>query len=96
MVNKNGKKTTAFEYLSNMIDEVFSDHYMKETPTVQQEVQETLQATPQPIVHYESIEHFTELTGKRYRMLKEQKERGLTREAAFNETYGKETQSNDH
>tara|TARA_R110002153_G_scaffold93955_6_gene226948 strand:+ start:70 stop:360 length:291 start_codon:yes stop_codon:yes gene_type:complete len=95
MVNKNGKEAAAFEFLSKMIDEVFSTHYTKETDTVQQELQETPKEDPAFPMGYESIEQFVELTGKRYRMLKEQKERGLTREGAFNETYGKEDQSND-
>ena len=37
---------------------------------------------------YESIEAYTERTGKRFRMLKEQKSRGLTREEAFAELHG--------
>ena len=94
MVNKNGNEAAAFEFLSKMIDEVFSAHYTKETDTMQQELQETPQDPSQPM-GYESIEQFKELTGKRYRMLKEQKERGLTREGAFNETHGKENQPND-
>ena len=95
MANNNGKEAAAFEFLSKMIDEVFSKHYTKETETMQQELQETPQEDNPSTLDYESIEQFTELTGKRYRMLKEQKERGLTREGAFNETYGKGDQSND-
>jgi len=37
---------------------------------------------------YESIEDYTSRTGKRFRMLKDQKARGLTREEAFTETFG--------
>ena len=37
---------------------------------------------------YASIEEYTKATGKRFRMLKEQKERGLSREEAFQEIYG--------
>ena len=37
---------------------------------------------------YDSIEQYTEKTGKRFRMLKEQKARNLTREQAFEELYG--------
>ena len=37
---------------------------------------------------YESIEDYTAKTGKRFRMTKEQKQRELSREQAFNETYG--------
>ena len=36
---------------------------------------------------FTSIEHYTQVTGKRFRMLKEQKERNLTREQAFAELY---------
>lgn len=37
---------------------------------------------------YSNIQEFTQMTGKRFRMTKDQKERGLDREAAFQETYG--------
>lgn len=40
------------------------------------------------VVAYASIEEYTRATGKRFRMLKEQKERGLSREQAFQEIYG--------
>jgi hypothetical protein len=36
---------------------------------------------------FESIEHYTKQTGKRFRMTKCQKDRQLTREQAFNETH---------
>ena len=39
-------------------------------------------------VAYASIEEYPKATGKRFRMLKEQKERGLSREEAFKEIYG--------
>jgi hypothetical protein len=42
----------------------------------------------QKSVAYASIEEYTKATGKRFRMLKEQKERGLSREEAFQEIYG--------
>lgn len=38
-------------------------------------------ATPQ----FESIEHYTKMTGKRFRMTKEQKTRNISREEAFQE-----------
>jgi len=34
---------------------------------------------------YESIEHYTQLTGKRFRMTKDQKNRNISREEAFQE-----------
>ena len=36
---------------------------------------------------YESIEDYTEKTGKRFRMKRDQKERGLSREEAFKEIH---------
>lgn len=43
--------------------------------------------TNEPSNTYTSIEHYSQVTGKRFRMLKEQKERNLTREEAFAEIY---------
>jgi len=37
---------------------------------------------------YESIEDYTTQTGKRFRMTKNQKDRGLSRDEAFSEMYG--------
>jgi len=37
---------------------------------------------------YENIDDYQLKTGKRFRMLKEQKDRGLSREEAFEELYG--------
>jgi len=34
---------------------------------------------------YESIEHYTQMTGKRFRMTKDQKARSISREEAFQE-----------
>lgn len=41
---------------------------------------------------YASIEAWSEATGKRFRMTKAQKERGLTRQEAFSETHGNSQQ----
>jgi len=38
-----------------------------------------------PIAQYESIEHYTQTTGKRFRITKDQKARGISREEAFQE-----------
>tara|TARA_R110002153_G_scaffold117443_2_gene261483 strand:- start:1253 stop:1486 length:234 start_codon:yes stop_codon:yes gene_type:complete len=40
-----------------------------------------------PQVIYENIEDYTTKTGKRFRMNKDQKERGLDREEAFGELF---------
>ena len=37
---------------------------------------------------FESIDDYKQRTGKRFRMTKDQKQRGLSRDEAFNETYG--------
>jgi flagellar biosynthesis chaperone FliJ len=43
---------------------------------------------PEPTIQeYKDIEDYQRKTGKRFRMLKEQKERGLTREEAFDEMF---------
>jgi len=42
-----------------------------------------------PDMMYESIQEYKEKTGKRFRMKRDQKERGLTREEAFKEIYEK-------
>lgn len=64
-----------FEMISAIVDNSFDSHYNK--------VQE------KPVETYESIEDYTAKTGKRFRMLKEQKERGLSREEAFREMFPK-------
>ena len=38
-----------------------------------------------PTPQFESIEHYTQSTGKRFRITKEQKARGISREEAFQE-----------
>jgi hypothetical protein len=39
----------------------------------------------QPELRYESIEQYTQVTGKRFRMTKDQKARNISREEAFQE-----------
>ena len=65
-----------FDVLSSIIDEAFSKVFT--------EKQEGSTATPSK---YSSIEEYTGQTGKRFRMSKDQKERGLTREEAFAELH---------
>ena len=65
-----------FGVLSNIIDEAFTKVFTeknKDEPRVESQ--------------YSSIEAYTESTGKRFRMSKDQKNRGLTREEAFVETH---------
>mgnify|MGYP003127611816 CR=1 FL=1 len=57
------------QLFDSLIDEVFEELYSEKTAGG----------------IYESIEEYTEKTGKRFRMTKDQKLRGLTRDAAFKE-----------
>jgi len=68
-----------FKLLEDLIEQAFKGAFKKETNHKKIE-----EKTPV----YESVEDYATKTGKRFRMLKEQKERGLTRDQAFNETYG--------
>ena len=65
-----------FGVLSNIIDEAFSKVFTekKELPTTKR-------------AQYSTIEEYTAQTGKRFRISKDQKERGLTREEAFAEVH---------
>jgi len=77
------KEDKTFDLLTQMIDKAFSNYYKKEKKM------ETVAApVEQPTTFYESIEDYTTVTGKRFRMTKDQKSRELSREQAFNETYG--------
>ena len=67
-----------YDLLDKLIEQAFRGAFKKETK--QQKKEET--------IIYESIEDYTAQTGKRFRMTKEQKSRELSREEAFNETFG--------
>ena len=70
------KDDSFFGVLSNIIDEAFSKVFT-----------EKKEDHSSPSSEYTSIKEYTEQTGKRFRMSKDQKERGLTREEAFTELY---------
>ena len=70
------KDDSFFGVLSNIIDEAFSKVFEENKESV----------SPDPS-GYASIEEYTGKTGKRFRMSKDQKERGLTRQEAFAELY---------
>jgi hypothetical protein len=72
----NEKDDGFFGVLSNIIDEAFSKVF-----TEKAEIQQPANS------RYASIEEYTSKTGKRFRMSKDQKERGLTREEAFTELH---------
>lgn len=63
------------ELLEGILDEVFKEGMEKHFDE------------KKPEVIYENIEDYTSKTGKRFRMNKDQKERGLNREEAFMELF---------
>jgi len=72
-----------YEELSNLINDAFDVNFGRKI--VEPKV---VKPTPKTSALYESIEDYTTQTGKRFRMTKSQKELGMTREEAFNLTYG--------
>jgi hypothetical protein len=69
-----------FEKFDAMVDRAFAKAFEAGSPE-----------TEKPSVEdkrYLSIEEYSTKTGKRFRMLKEQKDRGLNRQEAFKELYG--------
>ena len=74
--------------LSDMIEEAFATHYGKEKSKQNQPKQPSLVEKQSSTPLYNSLEEYTSVTGKRFRMTKNQKQRDLSREEAFNETFG--------
>lgn len=62
--------------LDKIVNQAFTDGFGKDLPT-------NMLSGYRP--SYSSIKEYTERTGKRFRMTKQQTERGLTREESFNE-----------
>ena len=84
-----------YEELSRLINSAFDisfnrqpkkEKIMQTQPKLEPTVSPDRTAAAEEV--YESIEEYTSRTGKRFRMLKDQKTRGLTREEAFTETFG--------
>jgi hypothetical protein len=69
------KDNDFMKILEDLLDEVFNDSMEKHFDE------------QKPKVIYENIEDYTNKTGKRFRMNKDQKERGLSREDAFGELF---------
>lgn len=84
MTKDNSNDTPDFmKMLESIINDAFSGSFQKRDKVAIPATQVNEEHTT-----YKSIEEFTSETGKRFRMTKEQKILGLTREEAFNETYG--------
>ena len=69
------KDNDFMKILEDLLEEVFPDTMEKHFEG------------KKPEVIYENIEDYTSKTGKRFRMNKDQKERGLSREEAFGELF---------
>ena len=85
-MTKKKKEDVAFKFITDLIDEIFDDHY-SEKKVVPDEIAHEIMMTTKTSF-YESIEEYTNVTGKRFRMTKDQKARDLSREDAFTETFG--------
>jgi len=84
-----------YEELSRCINTAFDSAFGRKpsTPKVRKSIMQTetemapQEEQPQGTL-YESIEDYVNKTGKRFRMTKDQKQRDLSREQAFTETFG--------
>ena len=68
------EKNDTFDFFTSLIDQAFNKAFGKDDPVEEPEAQ----TSP-----YGSIEEYTQQTGKRFRLTKEEKTLGLTREEAF-------------
>jgi hypothetical protein len=74
-------QTRFYQILEDVIDRAFQQSWSKPGRK-----RDNKDQTSKPI--YESIEDYKEQTGKRFRMTRDQKSRGLSREEAFKEIHG--------
>jgi hypothetical protein len=79
---------STLDELADLIDEAFAKAFGRSTDKSEKTYAPYSKEQPTTSSLYESIEDYTAQTGKRFRMTKEQKNLGLTREEAFTETYG--------
>lgn len=82
-----------FDLLQGLIDKAFKQFFKGEEGSMNLENNEELKpmgavARSQAGESFACIQDYTEKTGKRFRMTKDQKHRGLSREEAFSELYG--------
>ena len=87
-MTENNKHETdeAFAILMDLVNDAFNTHYSKESPMDSE--RKSAPKEEHSTIIYESIEDYTAKTGKRFRMTKNQKELGMTREEAFRLTFG--------
>ena len=77
-----------FEELSCLINDAFDGVFGRKVSQPKVPKPAPKKEQPKTSSLYESIEDYTAKTGKRFRMTKEQKNRNLSREQAFTETFG--------
>tara|TARA_R100000152_G_C6781999_1_gene217927 strand:+ start:5586 stop:5813 length:228 start_codon:yes stop_codon:yes gene_type:complete len=68
------EKNNTFDFFTSLIDQAFNKAFGKDELIEEPETQD---------LPYSSIEEYTQQTGKRFRLTKEEKTLGLTREEAF-------------
>ena len=76
-----------FDELSSLINDAFDGVFSRKISQPKNPAPK-VKEQPKTSSLYESIEDYTAQTGKRFRMTKEQKNLGLTRDEAFNQTFG--------
>jgi hypothetical protein len=72
------EKNKTFDFFTSLIDQAFNKAFNTD---------ETVEDTETKSSPYGSIEEYTQKTGKRFRMTKEEKELGLTREEALQQRF---------
>ena len=84
-----------FDLLQELIDKAFKNFFRGESTSMELDRDNQCEVPPMGAVArakagecYDSIEEYKQQTGKRFRMTKDQKQRALSREEAFSETYG--------
>tara|TARA_R100001377_G_scaffold39107_1_gene21825 strand:+ start:477 stop:734 length:258 start_codon:yes stop_codon:yes gene_type:complete len=77
-----------FDELSCLINDAFDGVFGRKESTPELPKRAPKKEQPKTSSLYESIEDYTAKTGKRFRMTKEQKNLGLTRDEAFSLTFG--------
>jgi len=82
--NKESKSSGFLEMVNDIISEIFAEKLDDKDGKKNEELEVELDGSVMSEV-YESIEDYTDKTGKRFRMTKDQKDRELSREAAFEE-----------
>ena len=80
-MSEEGNQERFYKILENVIDKAFKQSWRKISGAKKEKVAAS--------EIYESIEDYTSKTGKRFRMKRDQKERGLSREEAFKEIHEK-------